>query len=101
MEVARRTTLCYFFEKPFRQNRSFGVSVWCLLCAVRLGTGISVEHYVAGYLRPAAPGGAGPDAADEGKEIYPVHPDTVSVHFRKLLHRLLYLHFCAAAVYLL
>lgn len=67
-------------------------ALFLLLCAVRLGSGVSVEHYVAGYLRLAPSGHLGHGQPPAQEALFSLYSHPVSLHSQQLLHWLFYLH---------
>ena len=97
----RGAVLLAVSAKALREEGLCGGGLQRVLCSVRLGPGLPLEHHVDGYLRAAAPGHSGGNRPAAGEAILPVHRDAVFGHLRQLLCGLLRLHFRGAGVLLL
>ena len=87
--------------KALRPEGFFPGVLQRLLCPVRLGTGLSVEHHVAGHLRPAAFGHPGRNQAAPGKAVLFVYRQPVFCRVHQLLCGLFCVYFRGPGVFLL
>ena len=82
-----------FLDRIFSPAGLVPDSVFLQLCSVRLGAGVSVEHYVAGYLCFAPIGDPGHALSPAAASVFSVYHYSISFHSQQLLHWAVHMYF--------